>query len=70
MNEKILKQSIDRLDIPCQTIELLKENKIVNISQICNKTKTELKDLGILNKEIKQIEVQLQLEGLNLNSNY
>lgn len=68
MNEKTSKQNIDRLDISCRAIDLLKENEIITIEQICSKSKKELKDLGILHDEIKRIEVQLQLKGLNLNS--
>lgn len=45
MNEKILNENIDRLNISCKTIELLKQNKITKIKQLCNKTKTYLKIL-------------------------
>lgn len=70
MNEKVLNQNIDRLDISCKLIQFLKDNKIVIIKQVCKKSKKELKDLGLSTNEIKQIEVQLQLEGLTLNANY
>lgn len=41
MNDKILKQSIDRLDIDVRIIEFLKENGILTIKDLTNKTKTD-----------------------------
>lgn len=70
MNEKIVNQNIDRLDISCNSIQLLKDNKIIFIKQVCKMSKKELKSLGLLTNEIRQIELQLQLQGLNLNTKY
>lgn len=70
MNDKILKQNIDRLDISCEILELLKEEKIITIEQLCNKTKTNLKEFGLKQEQIKDIEKGLQLEGFNLKNNY
>lgn len=70
VNDKILKQNIDRLDISCEILELLKEEKIITIEQLCSKTKTNLKELGLKQEQIKDIEKGLQLEGFNLKNNY
>lgn len=70
MNEKLLNENIDRLNISCKTIELLKNKEIILLKDLCTKTKTYLKKLGIESQEINKIEVELQLIGLNLKSNY
>ncbi len=70
MNDKLLNQNIDRLNISCKTIELLKDKQIILLKELCTKTKTNLKNLGISTQEINKIEVELQLIGLNLKSNY
>lgn len=66
MNDKILKQSIDRLDIDVRIIEFLKENGILTIKDLTNKTKTDLKKLTLSLQEIHKIQVELQLLGYNL----
>lgn len=66
MNDKILKQSIDRLDIDVRIIEFLKENGISTIKDLTNKTKTDLKNITLSLQEIHKIQVELQLLGYNL----
>ncbi len=70
MSNKYLTQNIDRLDIPTKAIDLLKENGIEKIEQLCDKTKTYLKKLGLNSVEIDKLVIELQLLGLNINSNY
>ena len=70
MKEKILNENVERLNISCKLIELLKQNKITKISQLCNKTKTNLRNINLTNAEIAQIEIELQLLGLDLKKNY
>lgn len=70
MKNKYLKQNIDRLDVPMQAINLLKESGIKEIEQLCNKTKTNLRNIGLNNAEINKLEIELQLLGLDINSNY
>lgn len=70
MKEKILNENIDRLNISCKLIELLKQNKITKINQLCTKTKTNLRSIKLTNTEISQIEIELQLLGLDLKNNY
>ena len=70
MNEKLLNENIDRLNISCKTIELLKDKKIILLKDLCTKSKTDLKKLGLETQEINKLEVEMQLIGLNLKSNY
>ena len=64
--KKILKQSIDRIDINVNILNLLKENGIITISDLCSKSKTDLKNLTLSIQEINKIQIELQLLGLNL----
>ncbi|MGN1383989.1 MAG: DNA-directed RNA polymerase subunit alpha C-terminal domain-containing protein [Clostridia bacterium] len=64
--KNILKQSIDRIDINMNILNLLKENGIITISDLCHKSKTDLKNLTLSFEEINKIQVELQLLGLNL----
>lgn len=66
MENKYINQNIDRLDISCKTIDLLKENKIAKLSQLIKKSRSSLKELGLENFEINKIEIELQLLGLSL----
>ncbi len=69
MDEKISKQSIYRLDISDDAINILNENKIKTIGQLCKKTKKDLKNYDLLQNDIKKIEIELQLIGLDLRDN-
>ncbi len=66
MYEKLKKQSIDRLDISNNANDILKENKILTLGEICKKNKKELKNYGLSLDIIKEIELELQLIGLSL----
>jgi len=66
---KILKQSIDRIDIDMRIIDLLKENGIKTIKDICGKSKTDLKKIALSLQEINKIQEELQLLGLILKGN-
>lgn len=70
MSNKYLEQNIDRLDIPTKAIDLLKKNNIIKIKQLCDKTKTNLKDFGLNNLEVDKLVIELQLLGLNIKTNY
>lgn len=66
MEEKLKKQSINRLDVSDSTLEKLKESKIDTLGKLCNKSKKDLKEIGIEQIEIKAISIELQLMGLDL----
>jgi|GEM_PF-3315344 hypothetical protein len=62
-----LKQSIDKLEIPKEIKELLKSNKICSLYELVKKNKSNLKKIGLTPNQISQVEIQLQLKGLDLN---
>lgn len=68
MEEKMSKQSIDRLDISDNALKVLKENNIKTIGQLCRKSKSDLRDFELVQFEISKIEIELQLLGLNLKN--
>ena len=57
MEEKIKKQSINRLDIKDSIINVLNENRIDTLGNLCEHSKTELKNIGLLPNETNKIEV-------------
>lgn len=66
VDEKMSRQSIDRLDISNESSDILKKNKVITLGELCKKTKKELKELELKQNDIKDIEKELQLLGLNL----
>ena len=62
-----LKQSIDKLEISKEIKELLKSNKICSLYELVKKNKSNLKKIGLTPNQISQVEIQLQLKGLDLN---
>lgn len=66
----ILEDNIDVLKLNADIVEVLKKKKIIQVKQLANLSKTKLKDIGLLGYQISEIEVKLQLEGLDLKGNY
>lgn len=66
----ILEDDIDVLKLKADIVEILKKKKITQVKQLANQSKTKLKDIGLLGYQISEIEVKLQLEGLDLKGNY
>lgn len=59
---------ISELKIEDNIITTLKRNKINSLKQLCNKTRAELRNMNLKQFEVKQIEIQVQLLGLDLKS--
>lgn len=66
MKNKYLNQNIDIIDIQKEIKQLLKDNGVVTIEDLCSKTKTDLKKMRLSFSEINRIQVEVQLLGLNL----
>ena len=66
----ILEDKIDVLKLNADIVEVLKKKKIIQVKQLANQSKIKLKDIGLLGYQISEIEVKLQLEGLDLKGNY
>ena len=63
--EKYINQNIERLDIPVSEINILKDNNIKTLGNLCNYSKTDLKRFNILPNNINKIQIELQLLGLD-----
>ena len=66
----MLESNIEKLQLNRDINEILKNNKITKIKQLTNKTKTQLKEYGLLGYQISEIEIKLQLAGLDFKSRY
>ena len=60
----------DKSRAALQTTLAIVETGITKIESLANKSKTELKNIGLMGYQISEIELKLQLEGLDLNGNY
>ena len=67
-SNKYLEQNIERLDVEIRIIDILKENKIKKIKELCKLSKTDLKEMDIKQKEAEKIQIELQLLGLDLRN--
>lgn len=68
MEQKLRNQSINRLDVNDNILNVLKEKEIDTIEKLCSKSKTDLKNIGLLPNESNKVELELQLMGLNLRN--
>lgn len=66
MENKYIKQNIERLDIPMSEIDILDQNNITRLGNLCDYTKTDLKSFNLNQNNINKIQIELQLLGLNL----
>lgn len=62
-----LTKSIDKLELSKEIKELLKSNKICSLYELVKMNKNNLKKIGLNPNQISQVEIQLQLNGLDLN---
>lgn len=46
--------------------DILKQNNIIKLGNLCDYSKTDLKKINIQTSNINKIEIELQLLGLNL----
>ena len=66
----MLEENIEKLNLKKDIEEIFKENNILKIKQLVNKTKTNLKTIGLLGYQISEIEIKLQLVGYDLKGNH
>ena len=63
---ELKKQSIEILNISDNILTILKDRNINTIEKLCKRSKFELKNYNLSQNEIKKIEVELQIKGLDL----
>ena len=62
----IEKQCIEVLSIPSNMLQILKKHKINTIKKLQQQSKRDLLNIGLQSAEIKQIQIKLQLQWLDL----
>ena len=65
-----LKNNIDTLSVNKRVLELLNNNGIETVKDLCKCSRMDLADKGLENSEIKDIMINLQLKGLDLKPNH
>lgn len=68
-NEKLLKDSVEKLELNSQICMKLKYNEIDTIEKLCNQTRRELRNLDFIQSDIQSIVIKLQLKGLDIKGN-
>ena len=58
--------TIDRLKVSDAIKKILKENNIVELKQLCEQTRTDLKNVGLLKNAIKEVNIDFELLGRKL----
>ena len=66
----ILKKDINYTNIDKNIILKLKQIDITYVYELCMQNRKSLKNAGFSSKEISDIIVKLQLQGLDLNKKY
>lgn len=66
--DKLLKQNIERIEIKDEILQILKDNNITILNDLCNKKKKNLNEIGIEYSAIKDMELQLELLGLRFKN--
>lgn len=67
---KMLEEDIEKLGLNEKINQILITNNILKVKELSNKTKTKLKSIGLVRNQISEVEVRLQLTGLDLKGNY
>lgn len=66
----IIDKMINSLNISDDIIERLNEHNIVYVKDLWPLKRVDLKDFGFNNKDINEIIIKMQLNGLDLNKKY
>ena len=56
-NNKYFKQFVDRLDVNQKALDRLKENEITTLGELSSYKKSQLKDMGLVKKQLDGIKV-------------
>ena len=57
---------VEKLGLSENIEKFLKDNNIYTIKEIVNKTKTDFKNLGLIQNDILDIEIKTELQGFRL----
>ena len=66
----MLESGIEKLQLNEEINKIIKKHKITQIKQLTNKSKTQLKEIGLLGYQISELEIKLQLAGFDFKSSH
>ncbi len=61
LKNEILKENIDIINMPKPIINLMKNNNILLVEDLCNTTKSDIKRINLSFHEINKIDIKLQI---------
>ena len=64
----LLSEDINELNVSESILKKLRNHGINQIGQLCENTRTSLKNFDLFTEDIKEIAIQLQLNGLDLKN--
>lgn len=67
MKSKVLEKKIENLGVESNIVEKLKKNDINFIKDIWSLKRRDLKNIGLMDNEIKKVIIKLELHGIDLN---
>ncbi len=67
---ELLNNSVDELKLDKKIKKILVEKEIDTVLKLCNHSRLELNDAGLINPQINDVIVSLQLVGLDLKKNH
>ena len=67
MSKAYLNSSLESLEIDHDIIKKLNQHNIIEVKDLWNLKRQNLKDLGLTDTEIKHITIKLQLHSIDLN---
>lgn len=66
MKSNLLKEDVSILSLKENIISKLEENNINKIEELCSMTKADLRNINFEQSDISNIEIKLQLNGLDI----
>ena len=68
--KKILEENVSSLKIDKKIKQILVDNEIDTVYDLCNRSRLNLSDMGLTNNQINETIISLQLNGLDLRKNH
>ena len=68
MENKLMKQSIRRLDVEDSILDILEDNDINTLGELCGYSKSDLKKYNLSPNQIDELDGEVKLAGLYLRN--
>lgn len=64
MKRKLYNESINKLKLKDELVNIFEKNNVNTLGDLINKTKKEIKSFGVEQEVVNQMEIKLELIGL------